>query len=73
MVKVVPKDEFCGLADNKQISIASMKDLEGLELSDTYEPDKKEISEKVVLLEQSALNLLQLFSHIPDHLHSHYL
>ena len=56
MVKVVPKDEFCGLADNKQISIASMKDLEGLELSDTYEPDKKEISEKVVLLEQSALN-----------------
>ncbi len=56
MVKVVPKDEFCGLANKNQISIPSKKDLESLELFDSYEPDKTEINEKVLLLEQSALN-----------------
>ncbi len=56
MVKVVPKDEFCGLANNNQVSIPSKKDLESLELFDTYEPNKKEINDKVLLLEQSALN-----------------
>ncbi|MAI60298.1 MAG: modulator protein [Rickettsiales bacterium] len=56
MVKVVPKDEYCGLANNNQVSIPSKKDLESLELFDEYEPDKKEINDKVLLLEQSALN-----------------
>ena len=56
MVKVVPKDEFCGLASKNQVSIPSKKDLESLELFDSYEPDKTEINEKVLLLEQSALN-----------------
>ena len=56
MVKVVPTDEFCGLANNNQILIPSKEEVENLELFDTYEPDKKEINEKVLLLEQSALN-----------------
>ena len=56
MVKVVPKNEYCGLAKKNQVSIPNKKDLESLELFDTYEPDKKEISDKVLLLEQSALN-----------------
>ena len=56
MVKVVPTDEFCGLANNNQISIPSKEDIENLDLCDKYEPDKKEINEKVLLLEQSALN-----------------
>ena len=56
MVKVVPKDEYCGLANKNQVSIPSKKDLESLELYDEYEPDKKEINDKVLLLEQSALN-----------------
>ena len=52
MAKVVPKDEFCGLASNNQISIPNKEDLKSLELFDTYEPDKKEINDKVLLLEQ---------------------
>ena len=56
MAKVVPKDEFCGLANNNQISTPNKEDLENLELFDKYEPDKKEINDKVLLLEQSALN-----------------
>ena len=56
MVKVVPTDEFCGLANNNQISIPSKEDIENLDLCDKYEPDKTEINEKVLLLEQSALN-----------------
>ncbi len=56
MVKVVPKNEYCGLAKESQVSIPNKNDLDGLELSDAYEPDKKEISDKVLLLEQSALN-----------------
>ena len=56
MVKLVPTDEFCGLANNNQISIPSKEDIEDLDLCDTYEPDKTEINEKVLLLEQSALN-----------------
>ena len=50
MVKVVPKDEYCGLANNNQVSIPRKKDLESLELFDEYEPDKKEINDKVLLL-----------------------
>ena len=56
IVQVVPKDEYCGLANNNQVSIPCKKDLESLELFDEYEPDKKEINDKVLLLEQGALN-----------------
>ncbi len=56
MVKVVPKDEYCGLAKSNQISIPNEKDVDNLELFDTYEPNKKEMSDKVLQLEQSALN-----------------
>ena len=55
MVKVVPDDEYCGLADKSQVSIPNPTEVKKLNLFDEYEPDLKKISEKVLALEDSAL------------------
>ena len=55
MVKVVPKDEFCGLAHKDLIKIPSEKEINSLNLNDSYEPSIKEINRKVLSLEGSAL------------------
>ena len=41
MVKVVPKDEFCGLAHKGLIKIPSKKEINSLNLYDSYEPSIK--------------------------------
>ena len=56
MVKVVPKDEFCGLAHKNLITVPSEKEINSLNLNDKYEPSIKEINRKVLSLESSALN-----------------
>ena len=50
MVKVVPKDEFCGLAHKDLIKIPSEKEINSLNLHDSYEPSIKEINRKFYLL-----------------------
>jgi len=56
MAKVVPKDEYCGLADETQIYKPNQSEINSLELFDPYEPDIKYINEKVLSLEGSALS-----------------
>tara|TARA_B100000287_G_scaffold428929_1_gene481238 strand:- start:2547 stop:3887 length:1341 start_codon:yes stop_codon:yes gene_type:complete len=55
MVKVVPKDEFCGLAEKKVITKFNVNDAKSLDLHDSYEPTTQELNKKVISLEESAL------------------
>ena len=55
MAKVVPRDEYCGLADKKEIKNFSKLNNSNLNLFDSYKPSIKEINNKVLELENSAL------------------
>ena len=56
MVKVVPENEFCGLAEENQIKNFTADAHSKLELFDEFEPSVEIISEKVLELENSALD-----------------
>ena len=56
MAKVVPEDEYCGLANEKEIDKFSRSNNSSLNLFDPYKPSIKEINEKVLELENSALD-----------------
>ena len=55
MAKVVPEDEYCGLAKEKEIKKFSKSNNSDLNLLDSYKPSVREINEKVLELENSAL------------------
>ena len=55
MAKVVPEDEYCGLANEKEIKKFSKSNNSDLNLFDSYKPNVREINEKVLELENSAL------------------
>ena len=55
MAKVVPEDEYCGLANEKEIEKFSKSNNSDLNLFDPYKPSIKEINDKVLELENSAL------------------
>ena len=55
MAKVVPEDEYCGLANEKEIKKFSKSNNTDLNLFDSYKPNVREINEKVLELENSAL------------------
>ncbi len=55
MAGVVPKDEFCGLANENIISKPKIEEIKKLELFDSFEPNINEIKKKVMTLEESAL------------------
>ena len=55
MAKVVPRDEYCGLADKKEIKKFSKFNNSNLNLFDSYKPSIKDINNKVLELENSAL------------------
>ena len=61
MAKVVPEDEFCGLAEEKYYENINKKNSE-LQLFDSYKPKIKEINEKVLELENSALENKQIIN-----------
>ena len=61
MAKVVPEDEFCGLAEEKYYENINKKNSE-LQLFDSYIPKIKEINEKVLELENSALENKQIIN-----------
>ena len=50
MVKVVPEDKYCGLADENQVSIPEIFEVKKLNLFDEYEPDLKKFLKKLLLL-----------------------
>ena len=50
MVKVVPEDKYCGLADENQVSIPDPAEVKKLNLFDEYEPDLKKFLKKLLLL-----------------------
>ena len=53
--KWCPEDEYCGLADKKEIKKFSKFNNSNLNLFDSYKPSIKEINNKVLELENSAL------------------
>ena len=55
MVKVVPQNKFCGLANKNQIKNFNENEVSKLELNDSYEPSLEEINNKVLELENAAL------------------
>ncbi len=55
MVKVIPKNEFCGLANKNQIKNFKFSEISKLEICDSYEPTLDEINDKVLELENAAL------------------
>ena len=55
MVKVVPKNEFCGLASKNQIKNFNDPEISQLELNDPYEPSLEEINYNLLELENAAL------------------
>lgn len=61
MAKVVPEDEFCGLAEEKYYENINKKNSE-LQLFDSYKPKIKELNEKVLELENSALENKQIIN-----------
>ena len=61
MAKVVPEDEFCGLAEEKNYENVNKENSE-LQLFDSYKPKIKEINEKVLELENSALENKQIIN-----------
>ena len=55
MAKVVPKNKYCGLADPSIVANVNKDKLKKLKLSDPFEPSIEQIKEKVLSLEESAL------------------
>ena len=56
MAKVVPEDEYCGLAEKIETEKLLKLNNNSLNLHDSYKPSVKEINEKVQELENSALD-----------------
>ena len=56
MAKVVPVDEYCGLAEKIETEKLLKLNNNSLNLHDSYKPSVKEINEKVQELENSALD-----------------
>ncbi len=55
MAKVVPENQYCGLAESDQIKGVSKEEVEKLNLCDPYEPSMSLLKEEVIKLEESAL------------------
>ena len=55
MSKVVPKNEYCGLAKEKDVFNFNKIDLDKLKIFDSYKPSEELIKNKVIALEESAL------------------
>ena len=56
MAKVVPENQFCGLAESDKIKKVSKQEVQKLEICDTYEPTMSLIEKEVIKLEESALD-----------------
>ena len=56
MAKVVPENQYCGLAEADKIKHVSKQEVAKLEICDTYEPTMSLIEKEVIKLEESALD-----------------
>ena len=56
MAKVVPENQYCGLAESDKIKQVSKQEIQKLEICDTYEPKMSLIEKEVIKLEESALD-----------------
>ena len=56
MAKVVPENQYCGLAESDKIKQVSKHEVQKLEICDTYEPTMSLIEKEVIKLEESALD-----------------
>ena len=56
MAKVVPENQYCGLAESDKIKQVSKQEIAKLEICDTYEPTMSLIEKEVIKLEESALD-----------------
>ena len=56
MAKVVPENQYCGLAESDKIKQVSKQEVQKLEICDTYEPTMSLIEKEVIKLEESALD-----------------
>ena len=56
MAKVVPENQYCGLAESEKIKQVSKQEIKKLEICDTYEPTMSLIEKEVIKLEESALD-----------------
>ena len=56
MVKVVPENQYCGLAESDKIKQVSKQEVQKLEICDSYEPTMSLIEKEVIKLEESALD-----------------
>ena len=55
MAKVVPENQYCGLAEPEKIRKVSKSEVQKLNLCDPYQPSVSLIKEEVIKLEESAL------------------
>jgi len=55
MAKVVPENQYCGLAESDKIKEVSKEEVEKLNLCDPYQPNMSLLKEEVIKLEESAL------------------
>ena len=53
MAKVVPENQYCGLAESDKIKQVCKQEVQNLEICDTYEPTMNLIEEEVKILSQS--------------------
>ena len=56
MAKVVPENQYCGLAESDKIKQVSKQEVQKLEICDTYQPTMSLIEKEVIKLEESALD-----------------
>ena len=56
MAKVVPENQYCGLAESDNIKQVSKQEVQKLEICDSYEPTMSLIEKEVIKLEESALD-----------------
>ncbi len=56
MAKVVPENQYCGLAESDKIKQVSKQEVQKLEICDSYEPTMSLIEKEVIKLEESALD-----------------
>ncbi len=55
MAKIVPTNEYCGLAKNDQIIKVKKKEFDDLQLCDSFSPSTKKLNDLVLSFENSAL------------------
>ena len=56
MAKVVPENQYCGLAESEKIKQVSKQEIKKLDICDPYEPTMSLIEKEVIKLEESALD-----------------